>query len=188
MAITAAMVKQLREKTGAGMMDCKNALSEVDGNMDEAIELLRKKGVMKAEKKADRIAAEGLCDCLIDGSTAAVVEVNSETDFVAKNDDFKQFVSSVAKQALATSASDIDSFLADKWNEDSTKTVKEALTDKVAVIGENLSIRRLWLPMARYWYHTFMEVAGLPYFSRPRLMIMTEFVRLFPILPCRLPL
>lgn len=142
MAISAAMVKELREKTGAGMMDCKNALSEVDGNMDEAIELLRKKGVMKAEKKADRIAAEGLCDVVIDGNTAAVVEVNSETDFVAKNEEFQKFVAAVAKQALSTNAADIDAFLAEQWNEDSTKTVKDALTDKVAVIGENLTIRR----------------------------------------------
>ena len=142
MAISAAMVKELREKTGAGMMDCKNALSEVDGNMDEAIELLRKKGVMKAEKKADRIAAEGLCDVVIDGNTAAVVEVNSETDFVAKNEEFQKFVAAVAKQVLSTNAADIDAFLAEQWNEDSSKTVKDALTDKVAVIGENLTIRR----------------------------------------------
>ena len=142
MAISAAMVKELREKTGAGMMDCKNALSEVDGNMDEAIELLRKKGVMKAEKKADRIAAEGLCDVVIDGNTAAVVEVNSETDFVAKNEEFQKFVAAVAKQALSTNAADVDAFLAEQWNEDSSKTVKDALTDKVAVIGENLTIRR----------------------------------------------
>lgn len=142
MAISAAMVKELREKTGAGMMDCKNALAEVDGNMDEAIELLRKKGVMKAEKKADRIAAEGLCDVIIEGNTAAVVEVNSETDFVAKNDEFKSFVRAVAKQAINSDAGDIDAFMAEKWNGDESKTVKEALTDKVAVIGENLSIRR----------------------------------------------
>ena len=142
MAISAAMVKELREKTGAGMMDCKNALSEVGGNMDEAIELLRKKGVMKAEKKADRIAAEGLCDVVIDGTTAAVVEVNSETDFVAKNEEFQKFVAAVAKQALSTNATELDAFLAEQWNEDAAKTVKEALTDKVAVIGENLSIRR----------------------------------------------
>ena len=142
MAVTAAMVKELRQKTGAGMMDCKKALSEVDGDMDEAIELLRKKGVMKAEKKADRIAAEGLCDVVIEGDTAAIVEVNSETDFVAKNEEFRNFVGAVAKQALSTKAEDMDAFLAESWNLDSSKTVKEALTDKVAVIGENLSIRR----------------------------------------------
>ncbi len=142
MAITAAMVKDLREKTGAGMMDCKKALTETDGNMDEAIEFLRKNGQMKAEKKADRIAAEGLCDVIIDGDTAAVVEVNSETDFVAKNDEFKKFVASVAKQAVQTGASDMDAFLGEAWIEDGGKTVKEALVDKIATIGENLSIRR----------------------------------------------
>ena len=141
-AITAAMVKDLREKTGAGMMDCKKALTETDGNMDEAIEFLRKNGQMKAEKKADRIAAEGLCDVIIEGDTAAVVEVNSETDFVAKNEEFKKFVAAVAKQAVATDAADMDTFLAEAWNEDSAKTVKEALVDKIATIGENLSIRR----------------------------------------------
>jgi elongation factor Ts len=142
MAITAAMVKELREMTGAGMMDCKKALNETDGNMDEAIEFLRKNGQAKAEKKAGRIAAEGLCKVLVEGNTAAVVEVNSETDFVAKNEQFQEFVTAVAKQALATSATDIDSFLAESWNEDSSKTVQAALVDKIAVIGEKLSIRR----------------------------------------------
>ena len=143
MAITAAMVKELREMTGAGMMDCKKALNETNGNMDEAVEYLRKNGQAKAEKKASRIAAEGLCKVLVDGDkTAAVVEVNSETDFVAKNEEFQKFVTAVAKQALATSSADIDGFLAENWNEDASKTVKEALVEKVAVIGENLSIRR----------------------------------------------
>jgi elongation factor Ts len=142
MAITAAMVKELREMTGAGMMDCKKALNETNGNMDEAIEFLRKNGQAKAEKKAGRIAAEGLCKVLVEGNTAAVVEVNSETDFVAKNEQFQDYVTAVAKQALATSATDIDAFLAEAWNEDSSKTVKDALVDKIAVIGENLSIRR----------------------------------------------
>ncbi len=143
MAITAAMVKELREMTGAGMMDCKKALSETDGNMDEAVEYLRKNGQAKAEKKASRIAAEGLCRIAVDGDkTAAVVEVNSETDFVAKNEQFQTFVEAVAKQALTTSAQDIDAFLAEPWNEDASKTVNDALVDKVAVIGEKLSIRR----------------------------------------------
>jgi elongation factor Ts len=142
MAITAAMVKELREMTGAGMMDCKKALNETNGNMDEAIEFLRKNGQAKAEKKAGRIAAEGLCKVLVEGNTAAVVEVNSETDFVAKNEQFQDYVTLVAKQALATSATDIDAFLAETWNDDSSKTVKDALVDKIAVIGENLSIRR----------------------------------------------
>lgn len=143
MEITAAMVKELREMTGAGMMDCKKALNETNGNMEEAVEFLRKNGQAKAEKKAGRIAAEGLCRVCADGDkAAAVVEVNSETDFVAKNEQFQNYVAAVAKQALATSVTDLDAFLAEPWNEDSSKTVKEALVEKVAVIGENLTIRR----------------------------------------------
>jgi elongation factor Ts len=143
MAITAGMVKELREMTGAGMMDCKKALTETNGDMDAAVEFLRKNGQAKAEKKASRIAAEGLCRVAIkDEKTAAVVEVNSETDFVAKNEDFQNFVAAVAEQAVSTDAADIDAFLAEKWNLDTSKTVKEALVDKVAVIGENLNIRR----------------------------------------------
>ena len=143
MAITAAMVKELREMTGAGMMDCKKALNETNGNMDEAVEFLRKNGQAKAEKKASRIAAEGLCMVAVDGdNTAAVVEVNSETDFVAKNDTFQTFVASVAKQAVASNAADMDAFMAEQWIEDGSKTVSEALVEKVAVIGENLKIRR----------------------------------------------
>ena len=143
MAITAAMVKELREMTGAGMMDCKKALNETDGNMDEAVEYLRKNGQAKAEKKAGRIAAEGLCRVMTDGDkAAAVVEVNSETDFVAKNEQFQDYVTAVAKQALSTSAADIDTFLAEAWNEDVSKSVKDVLVEKIAVIGENLTIRR----------------------------------------------
>ena len=143
MAITAAMVKDLREMTGAGMMDCKKALNETNGNMEEAVEFLRKNGQAKAEKKASRIAAEGLCKVIVDGDkTAAVVEVNSETDFVAKNEEFQNYVTAVAEQALATTATDIDTFLAEAWKADASKTVKEALVEKIAVIGENLSIRR----------------------------------------------
>ena len=143
MAITAAMVKELREMTGAGMMDCKKALNETNGNMDEAVEFLRKNGQAKAEKKASRIAAEGLCTVAVEGdNTAAVVEVNSETDFVAKNETFQTFVASVAKQAVASNATDMDAFMAEKWIEDGSKTVSEALVEKVAVIGENLKIRR----------------------------------------------
>ncbi len=142
-AISASMVKELREMTGAGMMDCKKALNETDGNMDEAVEYLRKKGQAKAENKASRIAAEGLCRVLTEGDqVAAVVEVNSETDFVAKNEQFQNYVTAVAKQALTTSAADIDAFLAEAWNEDASKSVKDALIEKIAVIGEKLSIRR----------------------------------------------
>ena len=141
--ITAAMVKELREQTGAGMMDCKKALNETNGNMEEAVEFLRKNGQAKAEKKASRIAAEGICRIATKGDkVAAVVEVNSETDFVAKNEQFQQFVEAVAEQAVNSSAADMDAFMAEAWNADSSKTVKEALVEKVAVIGENLNIRR----------------------------------------------
>ena len=143
MAITAAMVKELREMTGAGMMDCKKALNETAGDMDAAVEFLRKNGQAKAEKKAGRIAAEGLCAVVLkDDQTAAVVEVNSETDFVAKNATFQEFVDAVAKQAVESDAADMDAFMAEAWNEDTSKTVNDALVEKVAVIGENLKIRR----------------------------------------------
>ena len=143
MAITAAMVKELREMTGAGMMDCKKALNETNGNMDEAVEFLRKNGQAKAEKKANRIAAEGLCAVVTkDEKTAAVVEVNSETDFVAKNETFQEFVKAVAVQAANSDAADMDAFMAEAWNVDASKTVNDALVEKVAVIGENLKIRR----------------------------------------------
>ncbi len=143
MAITAAMVKELREMTGAGMMDCKKALGETNGDMEAAVEYLRKNGQAKAEKKASRIAAEGLCRVAVkDDKTVAVVEVNSETDFVAKNADFQAYVEAVANQAVNSDAADMDAFLAEAWNLDSSKTVKDALVDKIAVIGENLTIRR----------------------------------------------
>ena len=141
--ITAAMVKDLRELTGAGMMDCKKALGETDGDMDAAVEYLRKNGQAKAEKKAGRIAAEGLCKVVLkDDRTAAVVEVNSETDFVAKNEVFQSFVAAVADQAVDSSAADMDAFMAEKWNQDNSITVKEALVAQIAKIGENINIRR----------------------------------------------
>ena len=144
MAVTASMVKELREMTGAGMMDCKKALNETNGNMDEAIEYLRKNGQAKAEKKAGRIAAEGLVATVLlkDDKAAAIVEVNSETDFVAKNADFQAYVKAVVNQALTTKAANMDEFMAEAWNEDAAKTVKDVLTEKIAVIGENLNIRR----------------------------------------------
>ena len=143
MAVTASMVKELRELTGAGMMDCKKALNETDGDMDAAIEYLRKNGEAKAVKKAGRIAAEGLVMAEVkDDKTAAIVEVNSETDFVAKNAEFQAFVKAVTNQAMATEAKDMDTFMAEAWNEDSSKTVQDALTEKISVIGEKLSIRR----------------------------------------------
>ncbi len=141
--ITAGMVKELRELTGAGMMDCKKALAETDGNMEAAVEFLRKNGQAKAEKKASRIAAEGICRIATKGdNVAAVVEVNSETDFVAKNAEFQKFVEAVAVQAVNFDSADIDAFMAETWNEDGSKTVQEALVEKIAVIGEKLSIRR----------------------------------------------
>ena len=137
MAITAAQVKELREMTGAGMMDCKKALTATEGDMDKAVEFLREKGLATAQKKASRVAAEGLCKTLVadDAKSAVVVEVNSETDFVAKNEKFQSYVADVAAQALTTSAADIDAFLAEAWALDTTKTVKEALAAQVAVIG-----------------------------------------------------
>ena len=143
MAITAAMVKELREMTGAGMMDCKKALNETNGNMDEAVEFLRKNGQAKAEKKASRIAAEGLCTVVVkDDTTAAAVEVNSETDFVAKNAKFQAYVAQVAAQALTTTATDMDAFMEEKWEKDPSMTVKEALSSQISIIGENMKIRR----------------------------------------------
>lgn len=142
MAITAGMVKELREMTGAGMMDCKKALSETNGDMDAAVEFLRKNGQAKAEKKAGRIAAEGIVKTVVKDNKAAIVEVNSETDFVAKNADFQAFVKDVVAQAMTSDAKDMDAFLAESWNAEAGKTVQEALTEKIAVIGEKLSIRR----------------------------------------------
>ena len=143
MAITAAMVKELRESTGAGMMECKKALTETNGDMDAAVEFLRKNGIMKAEKKASRIAAEGLTRVVVkDDKTAAVVEVNSETDFVAKNEQFQSFVEAVAQQAVNSDAKDLESFMAEKWNLDESKTVNDALVEITAIISEKLSIRR----------------------------------------------
>ena len=144
MAITAAMVKELREISGAGMMDCKKALTATEGDMDKAMEFLREKGLATAQKKASRIAAEGIVMLKVaeDSKKAVAVEVNAETDFVAKNEKFQAYVAQVAEQALETEAADIDAFLAETWKFDTTKTVNEALAGPVAVIGENMKIRR----------------------------------------------
>ena len=144
MAVTASMVKELREMTGAGMMDCKKALSATDGDFDKAIEFLREKGLATAEKKAGRIAAEGLVATTIkDGDkVAAIVEVNAETDFVAKNEVFQTFVKEVVEQAADTDAADIDAFKAEKWALDTSMTVDEKLAAMIAKIGENMNIRR----------------------------------------------
>ncbi len=143
-AVTAAMVKELREMTGAGMMDCKKALAATDGDMDKAVDFLREKGLATAQKKAGRIAAEGLVTTCVseDGKNAVAVEVNAETDFVAKNEKFRNYVAQVAAQALKTSAADIDGFMAEPWEADPSMTVKEALAAQIAVIGENMNIRR----------------------------------------------
>ena len=142
--VTASLVKELREKTGAGMMDCKKVLTETDGDMEKAIELLRERGIAKAAKKSGRVAAEGLVECYIseDGKVGAVVEVNSETDFVAKNEEFKTFVMNVAKQVVETNPKDVEELLAQEAKFEAGKTVNEALIGKIATIGENLSIRR----------------------------------------------
>ncbi len=142
--ITASQVKELREKTGAGMMDCKKVLTETNGDEEKAIELLRERGIAKAAKKSDRIAAEGLVDTYIseDGKVGVVVEVNAETDFVAKNDEFKSFVKDVAKQIAEKNPADVEVLLEQTSIAESDKTVKEVLTNKIATIGENMSIRR----------------------------------------------
>ena len=142
--ITASQVKDLREKTGAGMMDCKKVLTETDGDMEKAIELLRERGIAKAAKKSDRIAAEGLVTAYVseDGKVGAVAEVNAETDFVAKNDEFRAFANDVAKQVAVKNPKDVEELLAQTFINDETKTVSEVLTNKIATIGENMSIRR----------------------------------------------
>ena len=141
-AVTAAMVKELREMTGAGMMDCKKALANTDGDMDKAVEYLRENGMAKAAKKAGRIAAEGIVKTVVEGTKAAIVEVNSETDFVAKNEEFKTFVMDVAKQIVDKNPADVEALLASPAEFEEGKTVQEALVGKIATIGENLSIRR----------------------------------------------
>ncbi|GFI62258.1 elongation factor Ts [Clostridiales bacterium] len=144
MAITASMVKELREMTGVGMLDCKKALAETDGDMNKAVEYLREKGLAASEKKAGRIASEGVCLSYLseDKKTGVVVEVNSETDFVAKNPVFREYVIQVAEQIANSQAADVEALLAETWKFDTSMTVAEALSSKVAVIGENLKIRR----------------------------------------------
>ena len=142
--ITASQVKELREKTGAGMMDCKKVLTETNGDEEKAIELLRERGIAKAAKKSDRIAAEGLVETYIseDGKVGVVVEVNAETDFVAKNEEFRSFVKDVAEQVAKENPADVEALLNQKSIRESDKTVSEVLTNKIATIGENMSIRR----------------------------------------------
>ena len=142
--ITAALVKELRELTGAGMMDCKKALAAVEGDMDKAVDFLREKGLAGAQKKAGRIAAEGVVDTKIsdDGKDAVIVEVNAETDFVAKNEKFRDYVKEVAHQALTTVSDGIDAFLEEPWANDTSLTVAQKLSSMIAIIGENMHIRR----------------------------------------------
>ena len=162
MAITASMVKELREMTGAGMMDCKKALTATDGDMDKAVEFLREKGLAAAEKKAGRIAAEGIVATCVseDNKVASIVEVNSETDFVAKNDTFRDYVAKVAAQAAKTTAADIDAFLEEAWAEDTTKTVKEELASQIAIIGENMNIRRFEKVVTDGIVESYIHAAG----------------------------
>ena len=142
--VSASLVKELREKTGAGMMDCKKVLTETDGDMEKAIELLRERGIAKAAKKSGRIAAEGLVEAYVseDGKIGAVVEVNSETDFVAKNEEFKTFVMNVSKQVVEKNPKDVEELLSQDSIEVPGKTVNEVLVEKIATIGENMNIRR----------------------------------------------
>jgi len=144
MAVTAAMVKELRELSGAGMSACKNALVDANGDMARAVEILREKGLAAAAKKAGRIAAEGLVMTALtsDRKKGAIVEVNSETDFVAKNEDFVTFVKNCAAQALASTAGTVEEMLSEKWTSDPSVTVQDVLTQKIAIIGENIGIRR----------------------------------------------
>ena len=144
MAITAGMVKELRELTGAGMMECKKALTSTDGDIEKAVEYLREKGLATAQKKSGRVAAEGLCKVLVseDDKKAVAVEVNAETDFVSKNETFQEYVAKVAAQAMDTTAADIEAFMAEPWKEDTAMTVQEALAAQISVIGENMNIRR----------------------------------------------
>ena len=166
--VTAALVKKLREMTGAGMMDCKKALVATEGNIDAAVDFLREKGLAAAQKKASRIAAEGIVKAIVeDNKKAVMVEVNSETDFVAKNEKFQTYVGKVAAQALNTAAADMDAFLAEPWAEDPSKTVAEELSSMIFEIGEKLSIRR------------FTQVNGtegpvVPYIHGGRIGVLVE--------------
>jgi elongation factor Ts len=158
MAITAGMVKELREKTGAGMMDCKKALTESDGDMEAAVTFLREKGLAAAAKKAGRIAAEGLVGAVIDGGAAALVEVNCETDFVAKNDDFIGLVNDLASHAAKTDAGDLDAMLDSKLDGD--KSVKDIVTEKISTIGENIALRRFARRTSGDAYGTYLHGGG----------------------------
>ena len=158
--ITAAMVKELRERSGAGMIDCKNALTEASGDVERAVELLREKGLSAIAKKAGRVASEGISYATVEGDLGIIVEVNSETDFVAKNSDFTSFVADVAKQIARSSTTDVEDLLKEKWINDSTITVEDALSQKISVIGEKLSIRRFQKYVAQGTIVTYIHSGG----------------------------
>ncbi|OKH90071.1 translation elongation factor Ts [Thalassospira sp. TSL5-1] len=141
MAITAALVKELRETTGAGMMDCKKALSETDGNLEAAVDWLRTKGLAAAAKKAGRVAAEGLVGVAVNGTSGAVIELNAETDFVSRNEDFQKFVSQVAELGIVANG-DIDALKATAFP-GTSRNVEEQVTHMIATIGENMNLRRV---------------------------------------------
>lgn len=165
MAITAQMVKELREKTGAGMMDCKKALTETDGNMEAAIDYLREKGIAKAAKKADRIAAEGLTSVIVDGNKAVILEVNSETDFVAKNENFKNLIAELGNHLLATEPASVEDALASDFN---GTTVNDYINAAIAKIGEKLTLRRFEIlkkTRTLHLVHTFTWVDVLEFFQ-----------------------
>lgn len=143
MSISASMVKELRQKTGAGMMDCKKALTETDGDMEKAVDYLREKGLSKAEKKADRVAAEGLTTVRVEGNTAVLLELNCETDFVAKNEAFQRFLADLAAHLLKERPTSVEEALEQKM--DGEKTVRETLQELIARIGENMNLRRFQL-------------------------------------------
>lgn len=170
--ITAALVKELREITGAGMMDCKKALTENGGNLDSSVDWLRKKGLAAAAKKAGRVAAEGLVGIAAEGTKGALIEVNSETDFVARNDQFQAFVGAVAKLALTTG--DIEAIKAAKFPGESL-TVAEKLTQLVATIGENMNLRRMAaLSVSKGVVATYMHNAAAPNMGKIGVLVALE--------------
>jgi elongation factor Ts len=170
--ITAALVKELREITGAGMMDCKKALTENGGNLETSVDWLRKKGLSAAAKKAGRVAAEGLVGIAAEGTRGALIEVNSETDFVARNDQFQAFVAAVSKLALTTG--DIEAVKAAKFPDESL-TVAEKLTQLVATIGENMNLRRMAaLSVSNGVVATYMHNAAAPNMGKIGVLVALE--------------
>ncbi len=162
MAITASAVKELREKTGAGMMDCKKALTEADGNLDEAVKILRTKGLAAAAKRAHRAASEGMVAVAGDAATAAMIELNCETDFVARNDQFQEFASALAEQAVAEAVDDLEGFKARQFAGDSQHTVDQAISQAIATIGENIVLSRLafWETAAGNMIASYVHMGG----------------------------